>query len=113
MIAKFIGTKASDWDTLAGKSDVLTGWADEVAEAFYGILMDIPEAAAILTDAGGSLDTRKSVLADWYKELVTEIPRIEDGYIYPMEGPGLGTKLLPDIAKRADATIRRTSLDDQ
>lgn len=48
----------------------------------------------------------------WYKELVTEIPRIEDGYIYPMEGPGLGTKLLPDIAKRADATVRRTSLDD-
>ena len=48
----------------------------------------------------------------WYKELVTEIPRIEDGYIYPMEGPGLGTKLLPDIAKRADATVRRTTIDD-
>ncbi len=44
----------------------------------------------------------------WYKELVTEIPRIEDGYIYPMIGPGLGTRLLPDILKRKDATIRRS-----
>ena len=54
----------------------------------------------------------RAFYSGWYKELVTEIPRIEDGYIYPMTGPGLGTKLLPDIAKRADATIRRTTIDD-
>ena len=42
----------------------------------------------------------------WYKELVTELPKIEDGYIHPMEGPGLGMKLLPDIVKRKDAHIR-------
>ena len=34
----------------------------------------------------------------WYKELVTELPRIVDGHVYPMTGPGLGTRLLPDIA---------------
>ena len=45
----------------------------------------------------------------WYKELVTEIPTIKDGYIYPLAGPGLGTKLLPDILKRKDATIRSSS----
>ncbi len=44
----------------------------------------------------------------WYKELVTEIPTIEDGYIAPLTGPGLGTKLLPDILKRKDAIIRRS-----
>jgi len=44
----------------------------------------------------------------WYKELVTELPRIEKGYIYPMTGPGLGMKLLPDILKRKDAHIRRS-----
>jgi L-alanine-DL-glutamate epimerase-like enolase superfamily enzyme len=54
----------------------------------------------------------RAFYSGWYKELVTEIPRIEDGYIYPMEGPGLGTKLLPDIAGRADATVRRTTIDD-
>ncbi len=47
----------------------------------------------------------------WYKELVTELPRIEDGHVYPMSGPGLGTKLLPDVPRRKDATVRRSTLD--
>ena len=42
----------------------------------------------------------------WYKELVTEVPRIENGYVYPMEGPGLGTELVPDFFDRADLTTR-------
>ena len=46
----------------------------------------------------------------WYKELVTELPRIENGYVYPMSGPGLGTQLLPDVIKRQDATVRRSEL---
>ena len=33
----------------------------------------------------------------WYKELVTTVPTIRDGYVYPMEGPGLGVELLPSI----------------
>jgi galactonate dehydratase len=44
----------------------------------------------------------------WYRELVTELPRIEDGHVYPMTGAGLGTRLLPDVPKRADARIRRS-----
>jgi L-alanine-DL-glutamate epimerase-like enolase superfamily enzyme len=47
----------------------------------------------------------------WYQELVTELPRIEQGYVYPMTGPGLGTKLLPDVLKRQDATIRRSAAE--
>ncbi len=46
----------------------------------------------------------------WYRELVTELPRIEAGQIYPMSGPGLGTRLLPEVAKRPDATVRRSDL---
>lgn len=42
----------------------------------------------------------------WYEELVTELPRMERGFIHPMSGPGLGTKLLPDIAKRPDAQVQ-------
>ena len=30
----------------------------------------------------------------WYKELVTTMPVIKDGYVLPMEGPGLGTELV-------------------
>jgi len=47
----------------------------------------------------------------WYRELVTELPRIEHGYVYPMTGPGLGTRLLPEVPARADATVRRSTLD--
>jgi len=44
----------------------------------------------------------------WYKELVTTMPVIKDGYVYPMEGPGLGVELLPAVYDRADLTVRRT-----
>jgi galactonate dehydratase len=47
----------------------------------------------------------------WYRELVTELPRIENGYAHAMMGPGLGTELVPGLRKRADATIQRTALD--
>jgi galactonate dehydratase len=45
----------------------------------------------------------------WYKELVTEVPVIKDGYVYPMEGPGLGTELLPAVFERSDLTVRRSA----
>ncbi|MDQ0475178.1 mandelate racemase/muconate lactonizing enzyme family protein [Labrys wisconsinensis] len=44
----------------------------------------------------------------WYKELVTEVPDIRDGYVYPMEGPGLGTDLLPAVFERSDLIVRRS-----
>ncbi len=46
----------------------------------------------------------------WYKELVTEVPPIKDGYVYPMEGPGLGTELLPQVFERSDLTVRTSVL---
>lgn len=46
----------------------------------------------------------------WYKELVTELPPVENGMIRAPEGPGLGTKLRPDVPKRKDATIRVSKL---
>jgi L-alanine-DL-glutamate epimerase-like enolase superfamily enzyme len=47
----------------------------------------------------------------WYKELVTAVPRIENGYVYPMEGPGLGVELLPAVFERPDLTRRISSID--
>ncbi len=41
----------------------------------------------------------------WYRELVTRIPVIENGWILPPEGPGLGTELLPDLHERKDAHV--------
>ena len=46
----------------------------------------------------------------WYTRLVTEVPRIEGGYVYPMEGPGLGVELLPEVFERSDLIVRKTEL---
>jgi galactonate dehydratase len=46
----------------------------------------------------------------WYKELVTELPKVENGFALPMEGPGLGTDLLPAVFERSDLTVRRSTL---
>ena len=46
----------------------------------------------------------------FYKELVTELPRIENGSAYPMTGAGLGTALAPGLRERADVTVQRSLL---
>jgi L-alanine-DL-glutamate epimerase-like enolase superfamily enzyme len=37
---------------------------------------------------------------------VTALPRIEAGFVYPPQGPGLGTELIPGLERRRDATVR-------
>jgi galactonate dehydratase len=44
----------------------------------------------------------------WYTELVTAVPRIENGYVYPMEGPGLGVELQRSVFERSDLVRRVT-----
>lgn len=46
----------------------------------------------------------------WYKELVTVVPTIRDGYVLPMEGPGLGVDLLPEVFERSDLICRKSEL---
>jgi L-alanine-DL-glutamate epimerase-like enolase superfamily enzyme len=48
----------------------------------------------------------RATLATWYRDLVTVLPRVEQGWVLPMDGPGLGTRLLPDVAAREDAILR-------
>ncbi len=52
----------------------------------------------------------RAFYAGWYRELVTTMPDIRDGYVYPMEGPGLGVDLLPAVYERQDLTVRRSTL---
>jgi L-alanine-DL-glutamate epimerase-like enolase superfamily enzyme len=51
-------------------------------------------------------ETVRAYYTGWYRELVTEIPPIADGFIKPLTGPGLGTELAPDLPHRADASVR-------
>ncbi|HLU03769.1 MAG TPA: mandelate racemase/muconate lactonizing enzyme family protein [Advenella sp.] len=42
----------------------------------------------------------------WYNELVTAVPRIENGYVLPMQGAGLGVELRDEVFERDDLTVR-------
>jgi L-alanine-DL-glutamate epimerase-like enolase superfamily enzyme len=46
----------------------------------------------------------------WYRELVTVVPKIENGFVYPMEGVGLCTDLQPAVFERTDLHVRRSRL---
>ena len=42
----------------------------------------------------------------WYRDLVTAVPPVTDGFITVPEGPGLGLDLAPDLANRFTVTTR-------
>lgn len=46
----------------------------------------------------------------WYNELVTAMPRIENGHVYPMEGAGLGVELVSGFFQRSDLSVRTSTL---
>ena len=48
----------------------------------------------------------------WYQDLVTQLPPIKNGQITAPTGPGLGTALNPDVTKRADALVQKTTAAD-
>jgi galactonate dehydratase len=54
----------------------------------------------------------RAYYSSWYRELVTELPRVEKGYVYPLSGPGLGTALQPSVLERPDAVRRTTRSGD-
>jgi L-alanine-DL-glutamate epimerase-like enolase superfamily enzyme len=65
-------------------------------------------AAVHLSLAAPNVLVQESVRAfhsGWYRELVTQVPAIENGYVLPPQGPGLGTELAPGIAQRSDASV--------
>lgn len=53
----------------------------------------------------------RATLATWYRDLVTVLPRVEGGWVHPLDGPGLGTALHPDVKRRADAVVRESRPD--
>ncbi|HET7715986.1 MAG TPA: mandelate racemase/muconate lactonizing enzyme family protein [Bauldia sp.] len=46
----------------------------------------------------------------WYRDLVTAIPEMEQGYLTVPDGPGLGMELRPDIVDRFTSTVRFSRL---
>jgi galactonate dehydratase len=55
-------------------------------------------------------ETVRAFYRGYYRDLVTELPRIEDGYLYPLQGPGLGSALLADRFARDDVKVVRQEI---
>jgi len=39
-------------------------------------------------------------------EIVEKLPRVENGHVFPLDGPGLGLSLKPEVFRREDAEVR-------
>jgi galactonate dehydratase len=55
-------------------------------------------------------ETVRAFLRTWYGELVEGVPEIVDGHVAPTREPGLGVRLAPGLAERADVTRRVSRL---
>lgn len=50
----------------------------------------------------------RATLATWYRELVTALPVLREGWVLAPTEPGLGTSLRPEVKQRTDAVIRES-----
>jgi galactonate dehydratase len=54
-------------------------------------------------------ETVRAFTSGWYQEVMTDLPDIRDGFVYPSGRPGLGTALQPDRLAMADCERRMSS----
>lgn len=64
---------------------------------------------AVATPNAMIQESVRAFYTGWYAELVTDLPRIENGWIHPLEGPGFGTSLRPEVFERADLSLSESS----
>ena len=51
----------------------------------------------------------RAYFSGWYTEIVENLPPVVDGKVSPLEGPGLGLSLRPELWTRPDAITRTSS----
>ena len=67
------------------------------------LMMHIPNALI--------MEAVRAYYSTWYKDVLTDLPLVKDGHIHPLTGPGLGTRLLPDLLKQEGVQVRRSALN--
>lgn len=60
------------------------------------------------TPAGLFQEVVRANLASWYKDIVTALPTIDNGYAMLPTAPGIGTALKPEVKLREDAIIKES-----
>jgi galactonate dehydratase len=58
-------------------------------------------------------ETVRAFYTGWYRELVTEVPKIENGFVFPMEGVGLCLDLQPGVFERQDLHVRKSCFEEK
>jgi L-alanine-DL-glutamate epimerase-like enolase superfamily enzyme len=58
------------------------------------------------------LESVRSFYNGFYKNLVTNLPKIEKGLAFPMDGIGLGTELHESLLKSPNTIIKKTTKND-
>lgn len=79
---------------------------------------DFTGPISLVVNSHFSINTTNAFIAEfvrayystWYKDIVAELPLIQDGWLYPINKPGLGTELNPELFKRKDLHMRRSAL---
>lgn len=90
-----------------------------MAEAYHIPVMahDCTGPVALAVNSHFSMNAPNTMLAEfvrayytsWYPKLVTELPFIDSGWMYPLHKPGLGTALRPDFFRRDDLHMKRSA----
>jgi L-alanine-DL-glutamate epimerase-like enolase superfamily enzyme len=50
-------------------------------------------------------ETVRAYIRSWYRELIPDVIRIENGRVSPPDAPGIGAGLLPSVLDRDDTTV--------
>jgi galactonate dehydratase len=56
------------------------------------------------------MEAVRAYYSTWYKDILTDLPLVKDGYIHGLPGAGLGTRLQPDLLERKGVQVRRCAL---
>jgi L-alanine-DL-glutamate epimerase-like enolase superfamily enzyme len=96
--AKKIATLAESWDRPVAPHDC-TG--PVVLTASVHLSLNCPNTLV--------QETVRAFTSGWYREVLTALPDIRDGFVYPTQNPGLGTALQPERLAASDCERRMTS----
>jgi galactonate dehydratase len=56
------------------------------------------------------MEVVRAYYTTWYKDVLTDLPMVKNGFVHPLDGPGLGTRLLPDLTSQPEVQVRRSAL---
>lgn len=55
------------------------------------------------------MESVRAFTRGFYRDIMVDLPNIEDGYVLPGSQPGLGAELRPELLNREDVVVRRSS----